>query len=192
MTFARQPCPQACAHRFDAGTRGRRSRCSVIPAMLFFSDCCCSPSDAARDLALCCDGVVAASWRPCCRHTRCCQVCRRSRRCSSGIRHEGQGRAAQVRLHPPHILCSPVTRFLPQPPGRCQCRWQGRRRRVQGGVAHSSAAALLRSPFLQADIAAKVKVVEAAAAGVCGLCSYAPLSASCPCAAEVAVVARRL
>jgi hypothetical protein len=45
---------------------------------------------------------------------------------------------------------------------------------------------------LQADIAAKVKVVEAAAAGVCGLCSYAPLPASCPAAAEVAVVARRL
>lgn len=90
------------------------------------------------------------------------------------------------------LMLSPGTRFLPQPPGRCQCRWQGRRRRVQGGVAHSSAAALLRSPFLQADIAAKVKVVEAAAAGVCGLCSYAPLSASCPCAAEVAVVARRL
>ena len=48
------------------------------------------------------------------------------------------------------------------------------------------------SPFLQAGIAAKVKVVEAAAAGVCGLCSYAPLPASCPAAAEVAVVARRL
>jgi hypothetical protein len=55
-----------------------------------------------------------------------------------------------------------------------------------------SAAAVLLSPFLQADIAAKVKVVEAAAAGVCGLCSYAPLPASCPAAAEVAVVARRL
>ena len=56
----------------------------------------------------------------------------------------------------------------------------------------SPAAAQHRSPFLQADIAAKVKVVEAAAAGVCVLCSCAPLSASCPSAAEVAVVARRL
>ena len=59
-------------------------------------------------------------------------------------------------------------------------------------VVRSKAAAVPLSPFLQADIAAKVKVVEAAAAGVCGLCSYAPLPASCPAAAEVAVVARRL
>jgi len=149
------------------------------------SNCCCSPSAAPRHLTLCRHGVVAASRRPCCRHTTCRQVCRRSRGCSSGMRHEGQGRSAQVRPHPPllihdssrHTVC-----FLPQPPGRCQCRWQGRRRRVQGGVCcaqQSCCRACLSHRFCRLALLPKLRLLKQRQQ-VCakGLCSCAPPPAS--------------
>jgi hypothetical protein len=56
----------------------------------------------------------------------------------------------------------PVTCFLPQPPGRCQCRWQGRRRRVQGGVVHSPAPLLpcLSHHFCRLTLLPKLRLLK--------------------------------
>ena len=76
----------------------------------------------------------------------------------------------------------PVTCFLPQPPGRCQCRWQGRRRRVQGGVCcaqQSCCRACLSHRFCRLALLPKLRLLKQRQQ-VCakGLCSCAPPPAS--------------